>query len=158
MPKTQTKNPHPIIKILSDLNLLPEKGEDVDAKSYKRAVRTAIITIEASSKDKAGDKRSRMLREEVKRIKELEREKIEVTPPKQEVKEKRTTISGSKLMGKDPAKDASPTAAADKPKLLPGSGKFNTDTVKPADVDKDCLLYTSPSPRDGLLSRMPSSA
>ena len=26
------------------------------------------------------------------------------------------------------------------------------------DVDKGCLLYTSPSPRDGLLSRMPSSA
>ena len=25
-------------------------------------------------------------------------------------------------------------------------------------VLKDCLLYTSPSPRDGLLSRMPSSA
>ena len=24
--------------------------------------------------------------------------------------------------------------------------------------DWDCLLYTSPSPRDGLLSRMPSSA
>ena len=24
--------------------------------------------------------------------------------------------------------------------------------------DKYCLLYTSPSPRDGLLSRMPSSA
>ena len=24
--------------------------------------------------------------------------------------------------------------------------------------DCDCLLYTSPSPRDGLLSRMPSSA
>ena len=26
------------------------------------------------------------------------------------------------------------------------------------DKDKPCLLYTSPSPRDGLLSRMPSSA
>ena len=26
------------------------------------------------------------------------------------------------------------------------------------DDDDDCLLYTSPSPRDGLLSRMPSSA
>ena len=26
------------------------------------------------------------------------------------------------------------------------------------DVLKACLLYTSPSPRDGLLSRMPSSA
>ena len=30
------------------------------------------------------------------------------------------------------------------------------DTV--GDPYKDCLLYTSPSPRDGLLSRMPSSA
>ena len=27
-----------------------------------------------------------------------------------------------------------------------------------ADGFYDCLLYTSPSPRDGLLSRMPSSA
>ena len=26
------------------------------------------------------------------------------------------------------------------------------------ELDKHCLLYTSPSPRDGLLSRMPSSA
>ena len=26
------------------------------------------------------------------------------------------------------------------------------------DLSEDCLLYTSPSPRDGLLSRMPSSA
>ena len=25
-------------------------------------------------------------------------------------------------------------------------------------LDKDCLLYTSPSPRDATLSRMPSSA
>ena len=25
-------------------------------------------------------------------------------------------------------------------------------------LDNSCLLYTSPSPRDGLLSRMPSSA
>ena len=25
-------------------------------------------------------------------------------------------------------------------------------------LDRSCLLYTSPSPRDGLLSRMPSSA
>ena len=27
-----------------------------------------------------------------------------------------------------------------------------------AGTSSDCLLYTSPSPRDGLLSRMPSSA
>ena len=29
---------------------------------------------------------------------------------------------------------------------------------QPIDRNKICLLYTSPSPRDGLLSRMPSSA
>ena len=28
----------------------------------------------------------------------------------------------------------------------------------PTETDNSCLLYTSPSPRDGLLSRMPSSA
>ena len=30
------------------------------------------------------------------------------------------------------------------------------NTLRAEDID--CLLYTSPSPRDGLLSRMPSSA
>ncbi len=30
--------------------------------------------------------------------------------------------------------------------------------VMEGDQAKVCLLYTSPSPRDGLLSRMPSSA
>ena len=29
---------------------------------------------------------------------------------------------------------------------------------EPVSEDRICLLYTSPSPRDGLLSRMPSSA
>eukprot|EP01016_Furgasonia_blochmanni_P041754 TRINITY_DN5469_c0_g1_i1.p1 TRINITY_DN5469_c0_g1~~TRINITY_DN5469_c0_g1_i1.p1 ORF type:complete len:158 (+),score=49.84 TRINITY_DN5469_c0_g1_i1:60-533(+) len=32
------------------------------------------------------------------------------------------------------------------------------DGEAPTRAAKDCLLYTSPSPRDGLLSRMPSSA
>ena len=31
-------------------------------------------------------------------------------------------------------------------------------TILGTSRDKVCLLYTSPSPRDGLLSRMPSSA
>ena len=35
------------------------------------------------------------------------------------------------------------------------SGSTVTFTTAPAST---CLLYTSPSPRDGLLSRMPSSA
>ena len=33
-----------------------------------------------------------------------------------------------------------------------------TETVSPYQQGPICLLYTSPSPRDGLLSRMPSSA
>ena len=38
--------------------------------------------------------------------------------------------------------------------------KFNkaTEKEKQTTSQKSCLLYTSPSPRDGLLSRMPSSA
>ena len=46
------------------------------------------------------------------------------------------------------------------------SNYLNINTVKNVrvliryDIENisDCLLYTSPSPRDGLLSRMPSSA
>ena len=37
----------------------------------------------------------------------------------------------------------------------PASGEEVTVTIAPSGI---CLLYTSPSPRDGLLSRMPSSA
>ena len=33
-----------------------------------------------------------------------------------------------------------------------------SDLQQNAELQKVCLLYTSPSPRDGLLSRMPSSA
>ena len=31
-------------------------------------------------------------------------------------------------------------------------------SIVPSGASTGCLLYTSPSPRDGLLSRMPSSA
>ena len=37
--------------------------------------------------------------------------------------------------------------------------KFYNDSIRVAKTEEiACLLYTSPSPRDGLLSRMPSSA
>ena len=39
-----------------------------------------------------------------------------------------------------------------------GPGGQHRNKVETAIVIKHCLLYTSPSPRDGLLSRMPSSA
>ena len=46
--------------------------------------------------------------------------------------------------------------------VVSGPGLFeqiiNKDTYSTLTQKKICLLYTSPSPRDGLLSRMPSSA
>ena len=40
-----------------------------------------------------------------------------------------------------------------------GSGKSTLiRCINRLEEHQDCLLYTSPSPRDGLLSRMPSSA
>ena len=35
---------------------------------------------------------------------------------------------------------------------------FHSYFLRPGDMDKSCLLYTSPSPRDAHESRMPSSA
>ena len=50
----------------------------------------------------------------------------------------------------------------DIPDPVPGPEEVLVDIVSSAlnraDLLQRCLLYTSPSPRDGLLSRMPSSA
>ena len=59
--------------------------------------------------------------------------------------------------------DASPNEAYDAPDFqnMFLSGFDSNENVIPSfhrDSLYDCLLYTSPSPRDGLLSRMPSSA
>ena len=43
-------------------------------------------------------------------------------------------------------------------KLLIGKKYKVIGITNPKNKSKICLLYTSPSPRDGLLSRMPSSA
>ena len=40
---------------------------------------------------------------------------------------------------------------------LPLGARDERDALRPHELQA-CLLYTSPSPRDGLLSRMPSSA
>ena len=45
-----------------------------------------------------------------------------------------------------------------KPLVLKIGNSLLSDTINCFDQLNDCLLYTSPSPRDGLLSRMPSSA
>ena len=41
---------------------------------------------------------------------------------------------------------------------LEGASGDRTVKMDATSDSSDCLLYTSPSPRDGLLSRMPSSA
>ena len=43
-------------------------------------------------------------------------------------------------------------------RVIKPNGVFRFGSDIPHYVDWTCLLYTSPSPRDGLLSRMPSSA
>ena len=112
------------------LDILEELGYDfdeLDGDGYKRSLKEAIIKL--TIKD-AKDPRIEPLTLELQKVKGSR--KVE---PKEKPKEKKTTISGDKLMGREPTKDAPPTA--DKPKLLPGVGKFNTDNVKPVDVDKD---------------------
>ena len=53
------------------------------------------------------------------------------------------------------------TAQADA-KMALDAAKIRLEELKiqyrPEHLTRSCLLYTSPSPRDGLLSRMPSSA
>ena len=58
------------------------------------------------------------------------------------------TISGGYLINGESPKEAYQRVAKAVSKRL----------YKPELEQRFCLLYTSPSPRDGLLSRMPSSA
>ena len=108
------------------LDILEEMGYDfdeLDGDGYKRSLKEAIIklTIKDPKDPRIG-------------ILTLEFQKVKGSR-KVEPKEKRTVIRGDKLMGREPKKDA-PSPTAGKPKLLTGVGKFNTDDVKPADVDK----------------------
>ena len=54
------------------------------------------------------------------------------------------------------------TVALDNRVEIRGFGSFSKKTIRPRKYinpkTKDCLLYTSPSPRDRTRSRMPSSA
>ena len=64
-----------------------------------------------------------------------------------------------------PPADEDPDLAAAEEEAAAAPDANDADIMKDIDVSKldwsllnVCLLYTSPSPRDGLLSRMPSSA
>ena len=45
-----------------------------------------------------------------------------------------------------------------RPATIPENESIDVNDPRPPSLPSSCLLYTSPSPRDGLLSRMPSSA
>ena len=51
-----------------------------------------------------------------------------------------------------------PMVAGDLPKRAPGISTMSTSEGGTIQINYLCLLYTSPSPRDATLSRMPSSA
>ena len=53
---------------------------------------------------------------------------------------------------------AGKTTLANEMAPLLNAKRLNADEVRKAANDWDCLLYTSPSPRDTTASRMPSSA
>ena len=68
-----------ISKILLDLGIEPVDvyGVDNAEQTYMSALKEGINTIEVASKDKKGDERSRILRNELKRLREKKR-KIKV--------------------------------------------------------------------------------
>ena len=69
-----------ISKILLDLGIEPVDVyamENAEA-TYMSALKEGISTIEVASKDKAGDERSRILRDEIKRLREKKRKKVNV--------------------------------------------------------------------------------
>ena len=65
----------------------------------------------------------------------------------QEAKKNNYAIAGLVVLGWEDARCYAETA-----------GELKVPVILQAGPGCSCLLYTSPSPRDGLLSRMPSSA
>ena len=104
------------------LDILEEMGYDFDeleGDGYKRSIKEAMIK---SHPDKGGDSEKFIILNE-----EWQKLRKGGSRPTG-VKEKRTTIKGDKLMGKDAKKDA-PSPITDKSKLLPGKGKFSADDI-----------------------------
>ena len=111
MPAVERKTEH--VKILQDLGYDPWEIENDD--DMLSALKASINDL---SRENPSDGRIPMLQAAVKGLR------------KPKFKEKKTTIKGDKLMGKEPKKDAPIT---DKSKLLPGVGKFNADDIKSDD-------------------------
>ena len=56
------------------------------------------------------------------------------------------------------AEGGAPAADGDAPQAEDGDDEEDEESEEESEEEEDCLLYTSPSPRDQRGSRMPSSA
>ena len=68
------------------------------------------------------------------------------------------TKASFEMIGQWPQIDRLLISVEDDPSLKVSSPNRRWYPLQENDILLGCLLYTSPSPRDGLLSRMPSSA
>ena len=69
-----------------------------------------------------------------------------------------STVSSVCSAQADQYMNAAAAALFNQAQVLLSQGKMQEALAKYSDAAKACLLYTSPSPRDATLSRMPSSA
>ena len=95
--------------------------------------------------------------EDVKKIARLSRLHVEVDRLQPLADDLNGILGWIEQLGEVDVEGVEPmTSAVDK--SAPMRSDEISDGGKRDDILKNCLLYTSPSPRDGLLSRMPSSA
>ena len=148
-------------KILGDrvTNHIKENPEILDDPRFKAAALTFGINLPGYIAPDADE-----MEREAEKIRELtkptgfpaETEDMsiktgETTPPKIDTKE--TFPAGENIK---PVVEGFPADTEQLPILF--EKKINTEKSLKGVDSETCLLYTSPSPRDGLLSRMPSSA
>ena len=132
MPDKNTAYVSPnIAGILSLFDPALDWSADLSGDEYATALKEFLVVHQEGSQDPRKDEN--ITTDEVEGIRE-EYNKVRKNKDL-EYSVKRTTIKGDKFMGKEPNKDAPPTA--DKPKLLTGVGNFKSDDVKPVDVDKN---------------------
>ena len=90
----------------------------------------------------------------VKRYEELERRERKIVNESS----KPSRPSKSKSSSKSKSKSDSESILSQLARTFSKGKNESTKKMKDMGLSEDCLLYTSPSPRDATLSRMPSSA
>ena len=161
-----------------NLRMLAQKAREDKANAGRRPSRGhGSPDSRRSSRSRSADSyssrsRSRSPSEDAEEQDRREREKLRAEKRREAQREMRQKNMGHErriqMMAREQNRDISEKVALGlaKPtqsketmydsRLFGKSSGFNTGFNE--DQAYDCLLYTSPSPRDGLLSRMPSSA